>query len=83
MQCEETGDCPQAMVQRVPDGMRRPALCLRSHGVPNWPGPTVDSEGRPGFNLLHVPGFNPEFAADRRQVAGMRARDAGGAPGFH
>jgi hypothetical protein len=27
--------------------------CMRSHGVPNWPDPTVDSEGRPVFN--HVP----------------------------
>jgi hypothetical protein len=25
---------------------------MRSHGVPNWPDPTVDSEGRPVFNLV-------------------------------
>jgi hypothetical protein len=59
MQCEETGDCPQAMVQRVLNGMRRLALCLRSHGWPDWPDPSVDSEGRPGFNLLQVQGFTP------------------------
>ena len=47
------------MVQRVLNGMRRLALCLRSRGVPNWPDSTVDSEGRPGFNLLHIQGFNP------------------------
>ena len=58
-QCEETGDCPQAMVQRVVSDMRLLARCMRSHGVPNWPDPTVDSEGRPDFNLLHVHGFDP------------------------
>jgi len=58
-QCEETGDCPQAMVQRVVSDMRLLARCMRSHGVPNWPDPTVDSEGRPDFNLLHVHAFDP------------------------
>ena len=58
-QCEETGDCPQAMVQRVVNDMRLLARCMRSHGVPNWPDPTVDSEGRPDFNLLHVHAFDP------------------------
>src|SRR5580693_3572352 len=58
-QCEETGDCPQAMVQRVLNSMRMVARCMRSHGVPNWPDPSVDSEGRPDFNLLHVHGFDP------------------------
>jgi hypothetical protein len=29
---------------------------LRAHGVPNWPDPTVDSEGRPGFNLVPIHG---------------------------
>jgi hypothetical protein len=33
-------------------GMRRFSRCVRSRGVPNWPDPTVDSEGRPGFNLV-------------------------------
>ena len=60
--CEETGDCPQAMVQRVLNSMRMVARCMRSHGVPNWPDPSVDSEGRPDFNLLHVHGFNPNSA---------------------
>ena len=30
--------------------------CMRSHGVPNWPDPTVGSEGRPGFNLVPIHG---------------------------
>ena len=55
-QCEETGNCPQAMVQQALTAMRRFSRCMRSHGVPNWPDPTVDSEGRPGFNLVLVHG---------------------------
>jgi hypothetical protein len=58
-QCEETGDCPQALVQAAMTALRAYARCMRSHGVPNWPDPTLDSEGRPGFNLLHVLGFDP------------------------
>ena len=58
-QCEETGDCPQALVQAAMTALRTFARCMRSHGVPNWPDPTIDSEGRPGFDLLHVQGFDP------------------------
>jgi hypothetical protein len=39
--------------------LRTYARCMRSHGAPTWPDPTIDSEGRPGFNLLHVTGFDP------------------------
>ena len=58
-QCEETGDCPQALVQQAMAALRTFARCIRSHGLPTWPDPTIGSEGRPGFNLLHVQGFNP------------------------
>jgi hypothetical protein len=54
-QCEETGNCPPAMVQQVMSAMRLFSQCMRSHGVANWPDPTVDSEGRPGFNLVPIP----------------------------
>jgi hypothetical protein len=50
-QCEETGDCPQAMVQQVLNGMRAFARCVRSRGVPDWPDPTTGSQGRPVFHL--------------------------------
>jgi hypothetical protein len=49
--CETTGDCPQAVVQQGLSVMRRYAQCLRAHGVPNWPDPTIDSEGRPFFDV--------------------------------
>jgi hypothetical protein len=58
-ECEETGDCPQALVQAAMTALRIYAQCMRSHGLPTWPDPTLDSEGRPGFNLLHAQGFNP------------------------
>ena len=48
--CEMTGDCPQAVVQQAVNLMRRYARCLRAHGVPNWPDPTIDSQGRPSFD---------------------------------
>ena len=50
-QCEETGDCPQAMVQRVVSDMRLLARCMRSHGVPNFPDPTNGGSGGPVFNI--------------------------------
>jgi hypothetical protein len=50
-QCETTGVCPQAVVQQALTLMRAYARCMRSHGVPRWPDPTLDSEGRPFFNV--------------------------------
>jgi hypothetical protein len=51
-QCLQAGDCPQALVQQMLTADRAFARCMRSHGVPSWPDPTVDSEGRPVFNLV-------------------------------
>jgi hypothetical protein len=31
--------------------MRTFSQCVRSHGVPNWPDPIADSDGRPVFDL--------------------------------
>ena len=51
-QCFNAGECPAALVQQLLTAQRRFAQCMRSHGVPNWPDPTVGSEGRPIFNLI-------------------------------
>jgi hypothetical protein len=51
------------LVQQAVNAGREFARCMRSHGVPNWPDPTVDSEGRPLFNI-RVPRPAP------RQVSG-------------
>lgn len=32
-------------------GMRSFSRCMRSHGVPRWPDPVVDAQGRPLFRL--------------------------------
>jgi hypothetical protein len=49
-QCMQNSDCSQALVQRMLTAMRKLARCMRSHGVPNFPDPTPDSNG-PFFNI--------------------------------
>jgi hypothetical protein len=50
-QCMLTGDCPQALVRQILTAELRFARCMRSHGVPNWPDPTIGSQGRPSFDI--------------------------------
>jgi len=54
IQCLGTGDCPQAVVQRALDEGRTFARCMRNHGVPNWPDPTIDATGRPSFQVTRA-----------------------------
>lgn len=42
---------PPAEVQQLLVGMREFSQCVRGHGVPDWPDPAVDSQGRPLFPL--------------------------------
>jgi hypothetical protein len=59
-QCFLAGDCPPAVVQRLLNVERQFAHCMRSHGVPHWPDPTIDSEGRPVFAIsINKEGFDP------------------------
>jgi len=59
-QCMLADDCPQPLVQQVLNEERRFARCMRSHGVPNWPDPITDSQGRPVFAIsISKDGFNP------------------------
>ena len=71
-QCMQVGVCPQALVQRMLTADRSFARCMRSHGVPGWPDPTLDAEGRPVFNLVpagishhatHSPPISTKLAA--------------------
>jgi hypothetical protein len=48
-QCLMSGDCPRSVVQPALEEGQRFAQCMRSHGVRNWPDPTVDALGRPSF----------------------------------
>ena len=50
-QCLLAGDCPQALVQQILTVQRRYARCIRTHGFPNWPDPTIDPQGRPYFDV--------------------------------
>jgi len=50
-QCLMTGACPRSVVQPGLEEGRKFAQCMRSHGVPNWPDPTVDTLGRPSFQV--------------------------------
>ena len=59
-QCYLEGDCPQALVQQALTQGVTFARCMRSHGVPDWPDPSVDSEGRPLFNI-NVPRPVPSY----------------------
>jgi hypothetical protein len=59
-QCMEASDCPRALIQQVLDQERSFAGCMRSHGVPNWPDPSIDSQGRPVFAIsVSKLGFDP------------------------
>lgn len=61
--CFVGNDCPPSVVQQLLILMREFSRCMRSHGVPNWPDPTVGSGGRPGFNLVHVSGIDSSSTA--------------------
>jgi len=50
-QCYLADDCPQALVQHAVAAGRGFARCMRSHGVANWPDPSIDSQGRPLYNI--------------------------------
>jgi hypothetical protein len=51
-QCLLYGDCPQTLVEHLMTLERKYAECMRSHGVPNWPDPSISPKGgRPVFDL--------------------------------
>jgi hypothetical protein len=52
---------PPSEVRLLLIGMLRFSRCMRSHGVPNWPDPATDSEGRPEFPRSHVAGTNRNY----------------------
>jgi hypothetical protein len=58
--CMMADDCPAALVQHVRNEELDFARCMRSHGVPNWPDPVLDSQGRPVFAIsITKDGFDP------------------------
>lgn len=63
---------PAAEVPLLLRGMLRFSQCVRSHGVPNWPDPTVDSQGHPGFNLVGIRGLNVDSAQVQAALNGCQ-----------
>jgi hypothetical protein len=62
-QCMVSGICPQALVQQMLTAQRQFARCMRYHGEPNFPDPTLDSQGRPVFVWsISNTGMNPNSA---------------------
>jgi hypothetical protein len=66
--CTLAGNCPPALIQQMLIAGRTFAQCMRSHGVPNWPDPTLDSQGGASFNLLNVHGFDPNSTQIEQQA---------------
>jgi len=62
-QCETAGVCSRAETQLMLNAGLRFAGCMRSHGVPKWPDPTRDSQGRVAFAIsVSKDGFDPHSA---------------------
>jgi hypothetical protein len=58
--CLMLGNCPAAEVEQIRTAELRYARCMRSHGVPNWPDPTPNSQGMPVFNVTEA-GIGRQF----------------------
>ena len=74
-----TGDCPQALVRQILTAELRFARCMRSHGVPNWPDPTIGPGGRPAFNVSAY-GINPHHSPQINSKIGECERLTGNPP---
>ena len=75
-QCFPNSDCPPDVVRQLLNVMLRFARCMCSHGVPNFPDPTTDSQGQPFFDISaqgisdsmsHSPSFTTKLDACQRQ----------------
>jgi len=76
---------PPAEVQQLLIGMRQFSQCMRSHGVPNWPDPSVDSEGRPVFDLSdhgfsRTEAHSPQLGAKETECQNLLPSALGGLP---
>jgi hypothetical protein len=84
-QCYLAGDCPADLVQQILTVQRRYARCIRAHGVPGWPDPTIDSQGRPYFDVSKA-GLSAQytrsqaFAAKDRECERLVSGSSGGVP---
>jgi hypothetical protein len=56
------------LVQRALSEGRTFAQCMRSHGVSNWPDPTIDSTGRPSFQVTKT-GISIDATRSRQMLS--------------
>jgi len=78
---------PPAEVPLLLSGMREFSQCMRSHGVPNWPDPTTDSEGRPVFDLgshgiTHSESRSSQITTKEQECSHLLPRALGGGEGI-
>ncbi len=72
-----------AQMQQSLSGMRRFAQCMRTHGLANWPDPTIGSQGRPSFKLVGIPGLDsssPQTQNAVRECGHLVPKSLGGIP---
>jgi hypothetical protein len=76
---------PSAEVPLLLSGMRQFSQCMRSHGVPNWPDPITDAEGRPVFDpgadgITRAETRTPQFQAKVAACQHLLPSALGGLP---
>jgi len=76
---------PPAEVQLLLPGMRRFSQCMRSHGVPSFPDPTTDSQGRPVFPVSSAgislqESHSPQFNTAMQECEHVMPSQLGGVP---
>jgi hypothetical protein len=55
--------------------------CMRSHGVSNWPDPSVNSQGTASFNLQGIPGLqSPHVTTALHHCGHLFPASVGGIP---
>jgi hypothetical protein len=64
---------PAAEIPVLLDGMRKFSQCMRSHGVPNWPDPSVSATGQPDFPVSNVPGLEQNYRLPSSVMAQAQA----------
>jgi hypothetical protein len=71
-----------AVDQQIQNDMTKFALCMRSHGVPNWPEPTLD-QGRTVFDpqAAGVETNSPQISAKMQQCEHVFPASIGIPPG--
>lgn len=70
----------QAQEQQVMSGMLDFARCMRSHGVPNWPDPTTDSNGQPVFDIPGIDPLSPQVSTATDECMHLLVQSTNGHP---